>query len=180
MGWTGAASDEVYLGPGIGALVTAHLGFWAPAPLKGLASGFEVALGVRLFKPFVAEVVTPLELEGHVAARYFFGPLGVGAAGEFRVADAGFGLRPFGAGVGVAVAMLDTPQARVLLSGHWLPLGAASATARAIDVARVTGELEVSWQWFTFRVTGGSFTQGISSSPVGWSVAAFAGARLKW
>ena len=172
-GWTDD-SAAITVGPSIGALLTAHLGFWAPAPLKGLASGFEVAIGARVFKPF-AQGPTPLELEGHVTARYFFGAFGVGAAGEFRVADRAFGFRPFGAGVALGVAVVDTPHVRVMLSGNWLPLGVA------VDLARATGELEVSWQWFTFRVTGGSFTQRLTASaPVGWQAAVFAGARLKW
>lgn len=166
------ASDSSSTAPAIGALVTAHLGFWSPAPLLGLASGFEVAIGARVFKPF-AGGASPLEFEGHVTARYFFGALGAGVAGEFRVADSAFGVRPFGAGVSLAVALVDTPDARVMLSGNWLPVGVA------VDLARVTGELEASWGWFTFRVTGGSFTQHLSSNtPIGWQGAVFAGARL--
>jgi len=172
-GWRDA-SETTFTAPGIAAMVTAHLGFWAPAPLKGLASGFEVALGARLFKPF-ASVANPLELEGHVTARYFFGALGIGAAGEFRVADPAFGLRPFGAGLSVAVAMVDTPEARVMLSANWLPVGVS------VELPRVTGELEVSWAWFTFRVTGGAFAQHLAASaPVGWQATALAGARLSW
>lgn len=173
MGWTDASSVAV-LGPGIGLLATAHVGFWAPAPLRGLASGFEVALGARLFKPF-ASGATPLELEGHATARYFFGALGVGLAGEFRVADARFGVRPLGGGLGLGVAMVDSPSVRVLLSGRWLPLGTA------VDLARVAADLEVSWSWFTLRVTGGAFTQGAPApSAIGWQAGVFAGARLRW
>lgn len=168
------ASDSSSTAPAIAALATAHLGFWSPAPLRGLASGFEVAIGARVFKPF-AGGPSPLELEGHVTARYFFGALGAGVAGEFRVADSAFGVRPFGAGVSLAVALVDTPEARVMLSGNWLPVGVA------VDLARVTGELEASWGWFTFRATGGSFAQRRSSStPIGWQAAVFAGARLTW
>lgn len=173
MGWRDA-SDAGFLGPSIGALVTAHVGFWAPAPLSGLAAGFELALGVRVLKPF-AEGATPVELEGHLTGRYFFGALGVGAAGEFRLADAAFGVRPFGVGPAAAVAVVDTPHVRVLLGVNWLPVGTA------IDLARVTGDLEVSWEWFTFRLTAGSSTQRLAAStPVSWQAAAFAGARLGW
>lgn len=173
MGWRDA-SGIGYLGPSIGALATAHVGFWAPAPLSGLAAGFELALGVRVLKPF-AEGATPLELEGHLTGRYFFGALGLGAAGEFRLTDVAFGIRPFGVGLAAAVAVVDTPHVRVLLGVNWLPVGTA------VDLARVTGDLEVSWEWFTFRLAAGSSTQVLAAStPVGWQAMAFAGARLGW
>jgi hypothetical protein len=168
--FSGASGSQ--LAGSVGAMVTAHLGFWGEAPLNGLAWGFEVALAVRFSQPFPV-TSTPRELEGHATARYFFGPLGVGAAGEFRVADPVYGFRAFGVGPSLGVAMVDTPAVRVLLSVNWLPVGVA------VDLARVTGDLEVSWQWFTLRLVGGAFSQ-TGSSAIAWQAAALVGVRLSW
>lgn len=160
-------------GGGLGAMITAHLGFWGQAPAAGLANGFEVALGARFFQALGTGA--PREIEGHATARYFFGPLGVGLAGEGRSVDASLGVRAFGLGPSIGIAAVDTPHTRVIFSANWLPVGTA------IDLTRITGEFEVSYEWFIVRVLGGSFAQQLSTgTTVGWQAAAFVGARLSW
>jgi hypothetical protein len=154
---------------GVGALVTAHFGFWGSAPLNSLAAGFELALALRFLQPLGA-TANGREFGGRVTARYFFGPLGLGATGEFRLVDPSYGVRAFGVGPALGLAFIDTPHARVVAGLNWLPVGTS------IELTRVTGEVEVSWYWFTLRLLGGSF----GATTVGWQASAFVGVRLDW
>ncbi len=161
-------------GGALGFNVTAHFGFWAEAPASGLANGFELALSAR-FVQALGPAPTPREFEGHFTARYFFGPFGIGGAGEYRNFEAVFGIRPFGIGPSVGLALIDSPHTRAIFSLNWMPVGTA------VDLARVGADLEVSYEWFTLRFAGGSFTQQFASaSRISWQGAVFVGARLRW
>lgn len=171
LAWSNATGTASSSGGALGALVTAHVGFWGDQ-LTGLAWGLELAIAARFLQPLPFEA-TPREFDGLASVRYYFGPLGVGAAGEFRLVDPSFGARAFGVGPSLALALVDTPQARVLLSASWLPLGTA------VDLARVSGGLELSWQWFTFRLLGSTASRAGLSATL-WQATAFAGVRLSW
>lgn len=153
-----------------GGMLTAHFGFWQQAPVSGMASGFELGLEARYFQG-LGSATAPREIEGHVTARYFIGPLGLGAVGEFRNFDAAFGVRPFGVGPAIGIALIDNPHTRAVFSVNWLPVGGV------IDLVRLSGDFEVSYEWFTMRITGGTSTQG---STLGWEAAGFLGARFHW
>jgi len=110
-----------------------------------------------------------------VGGHYFFGFFGVGLAGEFRFIDASAGFRTFGAGPSVAVAMVDTPHVRVLLDAHWMPIGTAW------EVTRLVGDIDVSWEWLTVRLTGGPSASTVAgASRLAWQAGVFVGARLSW
>lgn len=156
-----------------GVLATAHFGFWGQPPLTGLAWGFEVGLGVQYLQP-VGPAAGLREFSGHATARYFFGPLAVGATGEFRIIDPQAGARAFGVGPSLGVALLDTPHSRIVLSASWMPVGTA------IDLTRTVGDLEFSWQWFSAGVGAGLFTSTATSTVMSWSAHAHLGVRLGW
>jgi hypothetical protein len=153
-----------------GGMLTAHFGFWQQAPVSGMASGFELGLEARYFQGF-GTAPTPREIEGHVTARYFIGPLGLGVVGEYRNFDAAFGVRPFGFGPAIGIALIDNPHTRAVFSVNWLPVGGV------IDLVRLTGNFEVSYEWFTMRITGGTSTQ---AGVLGWEAAGFLGGRFHW
>jgi hypothetical protein len=174
LGYTNSTDPGALTGGGLGAMVTAHVAFWGQAQASGLENGFEVALSARFFQTLGGGAV-PREIEGHATARYFFGPLGLGLAGEGRSFDASYGIRSFGLGPALGIAAVDTPHYRVLINASWLPVGTA------IDLTRITGEFEISIEWFTMRILGGSFNQALASgAKIGWQAAGFAGVRFTW
>lgn len=171
--WTGPTTAIV------GAQALFHLGFWGTAPSEGMASGFELRALAR-FLAAIGPTSVP-QAEAVVTARYFFGRFGVGGAVEFRwnqpVAEPTGVNIGFGPALGFAFA--DTPRTRVMINAKWLPL-----TQQGFRNAyRFTGDFEVSHEFLTFSISGGSQTQPISPTEgtiVGWYVAAFGGVRFRW
>ena len=72
-------------GFGLGIMGAAHFGFWGTAPAEGLALGLELRVWVR----YLTSVSGPkmAALDSLLTARYFFGALGVGLAGEVVLFD---------------------------------------------------------------------------------------------
>jgi hypothetical protein len=168
-GWAGTGTTTSFA---IGAGLAAHLGFWGTAPAHGMASGFELRLSGR----FVQTVsgTSANALEGLITGRYFFGHIGVGAAGALRFFDT-FKSQSFDAGLSLAAAFMDTPRSRVLLGLNWLPVGTS------MDYTRFAADFEVSYQYFTFHAHGGILTTPIAGKDtLGWEIGASLGARLGW
>ncbi len=155
----------------LGVLGLVHLGFWGTAPAEGMASGFEL----RLWGRFASTVTgTPDRTVGSLlTARYYFGHLALGLAGEVRLLDPNLANLRVGAGPTLAVAFVDTHETRVLLGVNYLPLG------NAIDVVRLLGDFEVSWRFLTFHVNGGTTTKP-DGKTIGWQVGGYVGVRAAW
>jgi len=168
-GWAGTGTATSFA---VGAGLAAHFGFWGTAPAHGMASGFELRLSGR----FVQTVsgASANALEGLVTGRYYFGHLGVGAAGALRFYDT-VKSQSFDAGLSLAAAIMDTPRSRVLLAINWLPVGTS------MDFTRFMADFEVSYQYFTFHAHGSILTTPINGTDtLGWFVGASLGARLGW
>ncbi len=174
--WITGGGSGLDTGFGLGVMGGAHFGFWGTAPPEGMASGFEI----RLWGRYLATVSgTPAStFDSLLTARYFFGAIGVGLAGELRVIDpaqstatAPAALRG-GAGPALAVAFLDRHETRVLLGVNYLPLG------NTIDGVRLVGDFEVSYKFFTLHVNGGSATK--AAGGIAWQIGAYAGVRAAW
>ena len=106
-----------------------------------------------------------------LTARYFIGAVALGVAGEFRLSNPTFTTLRGGGGPALAVAFVDTHEARVLFGVNYLPLG------NTIDTLRFVGDFEVSWRFLTFHVTGGTLT-----GPAGfnWQLGGAVGVRASW
>lgn len=174
-GWAGSsatAGQQPATSFAVGLGIAAHLGFWGVAPADGMASGFELRLAGR----FEQTVSGPSAnaLEGVLTGRYFFGRFGVGAAGALRFYDT-FSSKSFDGGLSLALAFVDTPRTRVLLSLNWLPVGTS------MDPTRFAGDFEVSYRYFTIHAHGGALTTSINGQEtLGWEAGISAGARLGW
>lgn len=168
-GWAGTSATTSF---GLGAGLAAHFGFWGTAPADGMASGFELRLSGR----FLQTVSGPSAnaLEGLVTGRYFFGRFGVGAAGGLRFYDT-FRAQSFDAGASLALAFMDTPRSRILLSLNWLPVGTS------MDLTRFLADFELSYQYFTVHANGAMLTTRINDqATLGWMAGVSVGARLSW
>ncbi|MDX2014747.1 MAG: hypothetical protein SFW67_31405 [Myxococcaceae bacterium] len=179
MGGGGATTWPGSTAGALGGQALFHLGFWGTAPADGMASGFEVR-GIGRFLSTLGAMPVQ-QAEAVVAARYFFGRIGIGGAVEFRwnqpvmepsAVNIGFG-------PSIGLAFVDTPKTRVMLNAKWLPL-----TERGFqNPYRTTGDLEISYDFLTFSIAGGLQTQPISPTAgtiPAWFFGAFAGARLRW
>ncbi len=156
-------------GFGLGLMASVHFGFWGVAPPEGMASGFEL----RLWGRFLAGVSagTASSVDTLLTARYFFGAVAVGVAGEIRLLDALTTLRG-GVGPALAVAFIDTHETRVILAANYLPLG------NQLDPVRFVGDFEVSYKIFTLHVNGGTATK--LAGGLSWQIGAYAGVRATW
>ncbi len=160
----------------LGVMTAVHFGFWGTAPPDGMASGFEL----RLWGRYSGSIVGPASsaVDSLLTARYFFGSVAVGLAGELRVFDPATSTATApaavrgGVGPALAVAFVDNHEARVVLGVNYLPLG------NQIDALRFVGDLEVSYKFFTFHVNGGTATK--LAGGLAWQVGAFAGVRASW
>jgi hypothetical protein len=119
---------------------------------------------------------TEKEIEAAGTLRYFAGPLGIGAAGEFRIFDSTLGgvarssTRPaFGPTIGIQ--MLDTPHERVSLNAMWLPWGATT------DYNRIVGDLELAREVISVDILGGMQSDPGSPNRGGWFVMGTIGIR---
>ncbi len=174
--WIAGGGSGLDTGFGLGLMGGAHFGFWGTAPPEGMASGFEI----RLWGRYLASVSgTPASsFDSLLTARYFFGVIAVGLAGELRVIDpaqstatAPAALRG-GAGPALGVAFVDRHDTRVLLGVNYLPLG------NTLDGVRFVGDFEVSYKLFTLHVNGGSATK--AAGGIAWQIGAYAGVRASW
>ena len=157
----------------LGVLGAVHFGFWGTAPSDGMASGFEV----RLWGRYSGTVTgTPAAVvDSLLTARYFFGAVGLGVAGELRMFDPGFASLRGGVGPALAVAFVDNKETRVLFGVNYLPLG------NTIDTVRFIGDFEVSWRFLTFHVNGGTLNKSVNGvSTFAWQVGGFVGVRAAW
>lgn len=167
----GAASDG---GFGLGVMGVAHFGFWGTAPSEGMASGFELRLWGRYFGT-VATMTPAASIEALVSARYYFGRVAVGVAGELGLSGANFAAVRGGAGPALGVALVDNHETRVLLNASYLPVG------NVMDPLRIVGDFEVSWRFLTLQVHGSTVTRVVNgANSVGWQVGGFAGVRASW
>ncbi|MFT3707253.1 MAG: hypothetical protein QM817_06265 [Archangium sp.] len=168
----GSALDT---GFGLGVMIAAQFGFWGTPPAQGMASGLELRLWGRYMG--VISGTPSRALDTLVTARYYFGMVGLGLAGELRVLDPNFAAIRGGAGASVALAFIDNHETRVVLGVNYMPVG------NVIDAARVFGDFEVGWRWLSFHVNGGLASRVDATSGatmVGWQVGAYGGARLPW
>jgi hypothetical protein len=114
-------------------------------------------------------------IDALLTARYFFGHLSLGVAGELGLSGANFAAVRAGVGPALGVAFVDTHETRVLLGVNYLPVGSA------IDPARLVADFEVAWRFLTFQVQGGTSSTTVNGVlTVGWQVAGFVGARASW
>lgn len=160
----------------LGVQAGVHFGFWGTAPSDGMASGLEVRVNAR----YLTQAGGPGVQRGFDAramVRWFFGPVGVGAAFEYRLFESTLGATAHtfsgpGLGPSVGVAFIDTPTWRVMANLSWLPLLAA-------DLLRFVGDFEVSWKFLVFGVAG-----GVQTDPTvlrsGFFITGLAGVRLGW
>lgn len=155
-------------GFGLGLLAAAHFGFWGTAPLEGMASGFEL----RVWGRYSATLSTGSSVvDALLTARYFFGIVGVGLAGEVRSVIAPMaGAVRGGVGPAVSLALVDRRQLRILLGANYMPLG------NTIDAARFQGDFELSWRFLTLHVLGGT----ANAAAVSWNLGAYIGLRASW
>ncbi len=163
-------------GASLGVMAAVHFGFWGTAPPEGMASGFEL----RLWGRYSGSIVGPASsaIDSLLTARYYFGSVGLGLAGELRVFDpatstptAPAAVRG-GVGPALVVAFVDNHETRVVFGVNYLPLG------NQLDAARLVGDLEVSYKFFTFHVNGGTSTK--LAGGLAWQIGAFAGVRASW
>lgn len=168
----GGGAVDTGAGPGVMAAV--HFGFWGTAPQEGMASGFELRLWGRYFASVTGQVAQTFD--SLLTARYFFGAVAVGLAGELRLLDPALSTLRGGVGPAVAVAFVDTHETRVLFGVNYLPVG------NTIDATRFVGDFEVSWRFITFQVNGGTASRtGADGAPViGWQIGAYLGVRAAW
>ena len=170
----GSAIDT---GFGLGVMAAVHFGFWGTAPTEGMASGFELRLWGRYFASVSGAPTS--SIDSLLTARYFFGAIGVGLAGELRVLDpaASTATSPAavrgGVGPALAVAFVDNHETRVVLAVNYLPLG------NQIDPVRLIGDLEISYKFITFHVNGGSSTKPAPGG-LAWQIGAYVGLRAAW
>lgn len=169
----GAGLDS---GFGLGVMAAVHFGFWGTAPPEGMAPGFELRLWGR-YLASVAGTATS-SVDTLLTARYYFGAIAVGLAGELRVLDpaqatatAPAAIRG-GVGPALAAAFIDTHETRVAIGLNYLPLG------NTIDGARFVGDFEVSYKFFTLHVIGGTASR--AGAPLAWQVGGFVGVRASW
>jgi len=171
--WPGTTSGV------LGGQALLHLGFWGTAPAEGMASGFEVRVLGRFLTTLGTASVQ--QAEGVASARYFFGRFGVGAAMEVRWNKPLMDVSAVNVGFGptIGVAFVDNPKTRVMLNASWLPLTQQGFQ----NPYRMTGDLEISYDFLVFNIAGGLQTQPLSPTSgtiLAWYFGAFAGARLKW
>ena len=170
----GSAIDT---GFGLGVMAAAHFGFWGTAPPEGMASGFELRLWGRYFGSVSGAPTSALD--SLLTARYFFGAVGVGLAGELRLLNpaAATAAAPAtvrgGVGPTVAVAFVDNHETRVVLAVNYLPLG------NQLDPVRLIGDLEISYKFITFHVNGGSATKPAPGG-LAWQIGGYLGLRAVW
>ncbi len=172
-----SSSDGSASGVVVGGRLVGHLGFWGTAPASGIANGLEFRVTGHYMQLVTGG--TMKEIEAAATLRYFAGPLGIGAAGEFRLYDTTLGstaqssTRPaFGPTIGIQ--MLDTPHGRVSLNAMWLPIGSTT------DYSRVCGDLEISREVIIVDLFGGLQSDvGTSGAPSrsGWFVMGTLGIR---
>lgn len=163
-------------GAALGVMAAVHFGFWGTAPSEGMASGFEL----RLWGRYSGSIVGPASsaIDSLLTARYFFGSVGLGLAGELRVFDPATSTATApaavrgGVGPALAVAFVDNHETRVVFGVNYLPLG------NQIDALRFVGDLEVSYKFFTFHVNGG--TSNKLTGGLAWQIGAYAGVRASW
>lgn len=147
-----------------------HLGFWGTAPSKGLASGFEVRIDAKFLKSFLS----PREFEGFLNLTYFFGPFGVGAVGDFQLMPVPSPVFRVAGGLGLALAMVDQPLARVIARVNYTPLGSG------IDFTRVHLAFEISVGPVFGSIQAGLGTLDLFTPTIGWKAAGFLGIRHRW
>lgn len=161
-------------GFGLGVMAAVHFGIWGTAPPDGMASGFELRLWGRYFGTVSG---TPSSaIDSLLTARYFFGAIGVGLAGEVRAlnpTDAMNSTIRGGVGPALAVAFVDNHETRVVFGVNYLPLG------NTIDGVRFVGDFEVSYRFFTLHINGGSATKPAPGG-IAWQIGAYAGLRASW
>lgn len=163
-------------GAALGVMTAVHFGFWGTAPPEGMAWGFEL----RLWGRYSGSIVGPASsaFDSLLTARYFFGSVAVGLAGELRVFDPATSTATApaavrgGVGPALAVAFVDNHETRVVFGVNYLPLG------NQLDAVRLVGDLEVSYKFFTFHVNGGTATK--LTGGLAWQIGAFAGVRASW
>ncbi|MCA3012144.1 MAG: hypothetical protein INH41_07060 [Myxococcaceae bacterium] len=171
--WPGAAAGA------LGGQALFHFGFWGTAPADGIASGLELRGLVRFLSTL--EAVAAQQAEGLVTARAFIGRVGLGGAAELRWGRLGPGAGSITVGFGpsLALAFVDTPRSRVLLSATWLPV-----TQRGVeDLTRVLADLELSYDFLVVDVAGGTQRQvspATGADGITWTFGVFVGARLRW
>lgn len=174
--WIAGGGSGLDSGFGLGLMGGAHFGFWGTAPPEGMAPGFEI----RLWGRYLASVsgTAASSLDSLLTARYFFGAIAVGLAGELRAIDPAQSTAATpaavrgGAGPAIGVAFLDRHETRVLLGVNYLPLG------NTIDGVRFVGDFEVSYKFFTLHINGGSATK--AAGGLAWQIGAYAGVRAAW
>jgi len=186
LGGGGAATWPGTTAGALGGEAVLHLGFWGTAPAEGLASGFEVRALGRYLTTLGPNNVQ--QAEGLVSGRYFFGRFGVGLAAELRwnriaaISEGNFQTLYVGFGPSLGLAFVDSPKTRVVLNATWLPLTDEGFQ----NPVRATGNLEISYEFLTFNVSGGTQTQYIPFGPtpvtpvVAWYFGAFGGVRVRW
>jgi hypothetical protein len=153
----------------LGVLGAAHFGFWGTAPPEGMASGFEIRLWGRYLGGLGA---AQSAFDSLITARYFFGVIGVGLAGEFRLTEPNLTTLRGGAGPALSAAFVDTHETRVVLGLNYLPVG------NTIDAARFVGDFEVSYKFFTVHVIGGTASR--VGGPLAWQIGGYVGLRAAW
>jgi hypothetical protein len=184
MGGGGATNWPGSTAGALGGQLLFHVGFWGTAPSEGMASGFELRAIGRFLSTLGMGPVQ--QAEGVVTARYFFGRLGIGGAIEFRWNQplAAPSAVNIGFGPAIGLAFVDTPKTRVTLNAKWLPLTQQGFQ----NPLRTTGDLEISYDFLVFSVSGGVQSQPVPISAeapmggtiLGWYFGAYAGARLRW
>lgn len=163
----GSAVDT---GFGVGVMGAVHFGFWGTAPPEGMASGFELRLWGRYFA--TVSGAKSQAFDSLLTARYFFGAIAGGLAGEIRLLDPNLTTLRGGVGPALAVAFVDTHETRVLFGVNYLPLG------NTIDVVRFVGDFEVSYRFITFHVNGGTATK--AAGGLAWQIGGYVGLRAAW
>ncbi|MBL9039423.1 MAG: hypothetical protein JNG84_12970, partial [Archangium sp.] len=164
----------------LGGQAAGHLGFWGTAPADGMASGLEVRVMGRYLQ-LVGGTGAQRVAEGRATIRWFFGRVGVGAAGEVRLVDTTLTLNStprsftgFGVGPSLGIALVDTPSTRLIFNASWMPIGSN-------DLLRVVGDLDLHWKYFCLSLVGGTTTDPTAQPVrVGFFLAVMAGVRFGW
>lgn len=157
--------------------VAAHFGIWGTPPVEGLPSGFEFRLVARGSPIWSSGLNRVHFIDTTLTMRWFFSRFGVGVAGELRWNETLFGgtsfRKYFGGGVGpsLGVALVDSPEGRILISLNWTPI-------ISNDLLRIFGDIELSWRFLTLHLAVGGLTDPTQpSARTGFFASANAGVR---
>lgn len=153
----------------LGVMGGAHFGFWGTAPPEGMASGFELRLWGRYLGGLAPATSS---FDSLLTARYFFGAIGVGLAGELRLTEPNLGTLRGGVGPALVAAFVDNHEARVAFGVNYLPLG------NTLDGLRFVGDFEVSYKFITIHLHGGSASR--AGGPLSWQIGGYLGVRATW